>query len=113
MPGKTISAYTDENTANSVAQIARLEQRKPSQIAGMALKLFVKLPPEARTALWQIEALGSADEFESAMQEIARSLLNAQYKVAHRQVVEQLKVEDLEQIDTEDDILSMATDLTC
>lgn len=50
MSGKTISAYTDEKTAKSVAEIASLEQRKASQIAGMALKLFVKLPPEARAA---------------------------------------------------------------
>lgn len=113
MAGKTISAYTDAKTAESVAQIARIEQRKPSQIAGMALKLFVKLSPEARTALWQIEALGSAAEFEETMQEIARTLLNAHYKVAHRQVVEQMKVENLEQIETEDDILSTAVDLTC
>lgn len=112
MAGKTISAYTDEKTAQSVAQIAHIEQRKPSQIAGMALKLFVELPPEARTALWQIEALGSASEFEEVMKQIARTLLNAQYKMAQRQVVEQMKVENLEQIETEDDILSKAVDLT-
>lgn len=113
MTGKTISAYTDIETANRVAYIARIEQRKPSQIASMALKLFVELPPEARAALWQIEALGSPTDFEAVMQEIARTLLNAQYRVAHRQVTEQMQVENLAQIETEDDILSAAVDLTC
>lgn len=40
MAGKTISAYTDTETANRIAHIARIEQRKPSQIAGMALKIL-------------------------------------------------------------------------
>lgn len=112
MAGKTISAYTDKETASRVAYIARIEQRKPSQLAAMALKLFVELPQEARAALWQIEALGSRADFEEVMQEIARTLLHAQYKVAHRQVIEQMKVENLEQLETEDDILSAAIDLT-
>lgn len=108
MAGKTISAYIDTETANRVAYIARIEQRKPSQIAGMALKLFVELPPEARAALWQIEALGSPADMEAVMQEIARTLLHAQYRVAHRQVTEQMQVENLVQLETEDDILSAA-----
>ena len=112
MAGKTISAYTDEKTASRVTDIARVEQRKPAQIAGMALKFFVGLPSEARSALMQIEALGSAADVEEAMREVARTLIHAQYKVAHQQVMEQMKVENLDQLETEDDILSAAAALT-
>lgn len=112
MAGKTISAYTDPETASRVAYIAKLEHRPPAQIAGMALKLFVGLPTEARAALWQIEALGNDADLEEVMRELTRTLLHAQYKVAHRQVIEQMKVEDLGQLETEDEIFSAAVTLT-
>lgn len=113
MAGKTISAYTDPETANRVAYIAKLEHRPQAQIAGMALKLFVSLPSQARAALWQIEALGNDADLEEVMREITRTLLHAQYKIAHRQVLEQMEVENLGQLDTEDEILSAAVKLTC
>ncbi len=112
MAGKTISAYTDAQTASRVADLARLEQRPPAQIAGMALKFFVGLPKEARDALRQIEALGSPDDLEETKREIARALLHIQYKVAHRQILKHAEVENLEQMETEDDILSAAVHLT-
>ncbi len=111
MAGKTVSAYTDPETASRVAYIAKLEHRPPSQIAGMALKLFVGLPTEARTALRQIEALGNEADLEEVMHEITRTLVHVQYKVAHRQVLEQMKVDNLGQLETEDEILSAAVTL--
>jgi len=59
MAGKTISAYTDAETASHVAQLAKLQHLPQAQIAGLALKFFVRLPKEAHDALRQIEALGS------------------------------------------------------
>lgn len=112
MAGKTISAYTDSETASRVAYIAKLEHRPQAQIAGMALKLFVGLPTEARAALWQIEALGNDTDLEEVMDNITRTILHAQYKIAHRQVIEQMKVENLEALETEDEILSTAVNLT-
>jgi hypothetical protein len=78
----------------------------------MALKFFVGLPKEARDALRQIEALGSPDDLEETKREIARALLHIQYKVAHRQILKHAEVENLEQMETEDDILSAAVHLT-
>jgi hypothetical protein len=112
MAGKTISTYTDAQTASRVDYIAKLEQRPTSQIAGMALKFFVGLPSEARAALLQIEAFGSPDDLEEVNREITRVLLDAQHKVVHRLVMEHMKVENLEQLETEEDILSAAVDIT-
>ncbi|MDP5017896.1 MAG: biofilm development regulator YmgB/AriR family protein [Dolichospermum sp.] len=112
MAGKTISAHIDTETANRVTNLATMEQRRTSQIAGMALKFFVGLPPEARAALWQIEALASPADFEEITREITRTLLHAQYKVANRQIISHLNVDNLEQIETEDDILEAAVALT-
>ena len=112
MAGKTISAYTDEETSVRVAHLARLENRKKAQIAGMALKFYVELPAEARAAWQEIEAIGSAAEREETLREITRTLLHAKYKLAYQQVMNHLKVEGLDQLETEDDILAAAVALT-
>ncbi len=112
MAGKTISAYTDTDTAESVAHLAKLEHRTQAQIAGMALKFFVVLPTSARTAWYQINALGDQVDLEEVTREITRTLINAQYKIAQRQVVEQMKIENSEQLETEDDLISAAVTLT-
>lgn len=49
---------------------------------------------------------------EEVMRALTRTLLHAQYKVAHRQVLEQMPVENLGQLETEDEILSAAVTLT-
>jgi hypothetical protein len=111
MAGKTISAYTDTETASRVSYIAKLEHRPTSQIAGMALKFFAYLPAEARAALWQLEGMGSNADFEVS-REITRILLHVQYKVAHRQIMDHMQFENLDQLETEDDILEAAVALT-
>ena len=112
MAGKTISAYTDSETADSVAYLAKIEHRTPAQIAGMALKFFVSLPAPARNAWCQIEALGGREEREKVAREIARTLINAQYEIARLQAVSQIKVNSQHTLDSEDDILSTAVRLT-
>jgi hypothetical protein len=112
MAGKTISAYTDSETASRVGTIAKVEQRTQAQIGGMALKLFVSLPKEAREALWQIETLGNGQEWESLMNEVTRTVLNVQYRLASQQVIEEMKVEKLGDLDSEAQILQAAVNLT-
>ena len=112
MAGKTISAYTDSDTAKSVAYLAKIEQRTPAQIAGMALKFFVSLPAPARTAWYQINALGEQCDRARVAREIARTLLNAQYEIARLQVVSQIEVDPKHTLESEDEILSTAVRLT-
>ena len=112
MEETTISAHVDIATASRINNLAKTEQRQTSEIAEMALKFFLSLPPEARTALWQIEALASPDDFEQITREIARALLHAQYKVAHEQIMTHIKVDNLDQLETEDDILAAAIAVT-
>jgi hypothetical protein len=112
MTGKTISAYTDAETAQRIEGIAKREHRKKAQIAGSALKFFVNLPEEARMAWRQIEALGTPDEIEQIAQDIARTLLNAQYEMANKQVIQEMSTEHLGSLETEDDLLSAAVSLT-
>ncbi|WP_404785262.1 hypothetical protein [Altericista sp. CCNU0014] len=112
MTGKTISAYTDIKTAHRIELIAQQEHRKKAQIAGTAVKFFVGLPEEARAAWRQIEALGTPDEIEQISQEIAKTLLHAQYAIAHKQVVQELQTQQLGALETEDELLDAAVSLT-
>lgn len=111
MAGKTISAYTDAETASLLRAITKVEHRTQAQIGGMALKLIVSLPKEAREALWQIETMANEQDWESLIREITRTLLNVQHRLATQQVVEQMKIEELG-LDSEDEILLAAVNLT-
>ena len=110
MAGKTISAYTDSDTADAVAYLAKVEHRTPAQIASMALKFFVSLPAPARNAWCQIDALGEPEDRKRAISEITRALLNVQYDIAQQQVVSQMKLDT--QLESEDDLLAAAVELT-
>jgi hypothetical protein len=81
MTGRTVSAYADESTASSVAEMARLEDRSPAQIAAAALRLYVRLPPAARDAWRRIEASGESAADQAAWA-AGRALLDRQYEEA-------------------------------
>lgn len=67
-----------------------------------------KIIPAYRDA----EAFDSPADSKEIVGDIKRNLLHDQYSMAHRLLMNHMKVEDLEQIETEDDILSAAVALT-
>jgi hypothetical protein len=112
MAGKTVSAYTDDETAQLIDHLARTEGRTSSQIASAALALYVRLPVEAHTALRQIYALGSPEDLAEVTRRMARLVLNTQFEIAQRAVVEAMQVDNPERLETEGDILAEAVRLT-
>lgn len=112
MSGKTISAYTDKQTADLVELLAKIEQRTPSQVMAIALKFFVKLPVKAREAWYQIEAIGDEAERERAIEKITQTLIDERYEILQRKVVEEINIDSVGQLETEDDILTAALKLT-
>lgn len=111
MPGKTISAYTDDETVKRIEAIAVQEQRKKAQVAGMALKFFAALPDEARAAWVQITSVNPG-VMDGIAQKITRILLQAQHDLAQQRVLAEMQTPDLRNRETEDDILAAAVDLT-
>lgn len=87
MAARTISAYADEDTARAVERIAQLDGRSPAQIAAAALRFYVHLPTEAHAALRQVEKQGTAEDIDALAREITRTALDAEWKVAHSQIV--------------------------
>lgn len=108
MAGKTISAYTDEETASMVEHISKLEQRKPSQIAAAALAFYVRLPVEAHAALRRLEAIGAPEDLNLMLREVTRAISNASYNAAVRQSGPRVREQFGSALATEDDILGTA-----
>jgi hypothetical protein len=110
--GKTISMHASEETARRMEYVARVEDRTPSQIAAAALKFYLQLPPEAHAALRQVQALGTDQDVEQISRKMARLLLDAQFEVAERRVVASMTTQELDELQSEDDILTEANALT-
>ncbi len=75
----TLSAHTDEATASRVSEMARTEDRTPSQITAAAVRWYVRLSASARDALRRIEAQGDQAADEAAWA-AGRALLNKDYE---------------------------------
>jgi len=78
MAGRTVSAYADHLTASKVAEMAKIEDRSPAQIAAAALRFYVRLPNAARDAWRRIEAAGE-DATDEAARAAGRALIDRQY----------------------------------
>ena len=111
--GKTISAHVTETTVAKIDQLAKLENRSRSQITGAVVELGGDLPHEAWTALFQIKALGTDDDWQVLQQDLTRTLLHHRYRLYRRQIKKQVDNQWLASLKTEDDILATAVDLTC
>lgn len=79
MPGKTISAYTDEETAQLVAELARVEHRKPSQIAAEAIALYVRLSTQVHASLRHVRGSSEPGRLDLVLREVSRAIVNASY----------------------------------
>ena len=112
MAGKTISAYTDKETADLIDRLAKIEQRTPSQLMAIALKFFVKLPVSAREAWYQIEAIGDEADKERAVALITQTLIERRYSLMQKKAVQEIAIDSIGELETEDDILDAAVDLT-
>ena len=112
MSGVTVSAHTSKETVARLDAIAKAERRNRSQVVGMALELFVELPPSAREAWLKLSNTGSEQQMKSLMDNIARTIVDARYQIAHDRLIAQMLVEHLKPLATEDDLLATAVSLT-
>ena len=111
MAGKTVSAYADEVTAAKIAEMARLEDRSPAQIAAAALRLYVRLPPAAREAWRRVEVDAGPAAADAAAWAAGRALLDRQYDAALAAGLAAMPTPDPALVD-EDAILTRAIQLT-
>ncbi len=75
----TLSSHVAELTARRIAETAKLEDRKTSQITAAALRWYLSLSSGARDTLRRIEALGET-EVQAASWAVSRALLDREYR---------------------------------
>lgn len=93
MPGQSLSAYVDDETAAAVEEITKATGVKKANFGGRALKFYAALSDDARRALTGIENSGTPQEKEFVMREVTRVLAIAQFKIAQRKLAGELNPE--------------------
>ena len=112
MSGTTVSAHTSQEIVERLDMIAKSERRNRSQVVGMALDLFVELPPTAREAWLKISTNGSKQQMQLLMDKVGRAIIDVQYQAAHERAMAEMQIEYLEPLTTEDDILAAAVNIS-
>ncbi|HVG46224.1 MAG TPA: hypothetical protein VM890_15885 [Longimicrobium sp.] len=108
MPGKTISAYTDEETARLVGELARAERRTPSQIAAEAIALYVRLPREAHALLRDIDP----SQHAAMIRQVTRAIIKAAYDASLERIAPVVREIYGDTLKSEEEILAEAVRLT-
>lgn len=90
MAGRSISGYVDEQIADRLQAVARIEGRTPASLVGQALSLYVSLPETARTSLRRMETLATPEERDWFQGELVRLLLRADMSVTQRRMADDL-----------------------
>ncbi len=117
MPSRTISSVMDEKVAGAVTEVARIEDRTPSQVVNAAVRFYMQLPETTRQALRRIEALGTEQECAEAMSGVARSVAGSAFDIASRRMGEQIAANNPELLErlkgaSEEDVLAEAVGLS-
>jgi hypothetical protein len=95
MASGTVGVHLDKLTIERLRAMASVENRSPSQIQAVALKLFLDMPSGARRALFAIDGIASEDEREFVAKVLGRAALAVYDRIIdarHRQARERSDV---------------------
>lgn len=73
----TIASHLDAATLDLIRSFAATENRSPSQILAVALKLMMELPPVARRALLAVDDATNDEELSFMAKHMGRAALKA------------------------------------
>jgi len=106
---RTISGSAPVALADRVQEVAKIEDRTPSQVVVAAVDLYTRLPAEAHIALRRIESLGGEAELERILVDLGRQILDRQFEAARRAVAASMQVDDLDELQSDEDFLNAAS----
>lgn len=112
MSEQTRLTYSDKATDSMIIDLYKIAEKTQIQNIHLALKFLSLLPTEAYTALQNIEEIASSEDWQKLSYLIARTLVDAQYEITHRQIIEHIKVDNLDDMESDDDILAAALKIT-
>ncbi len=112
MTEKKLSTQIDLDTAKRIEALSLAESRSISQIASAAIKLGSILPHDVWTQLWKLNATGTDEDWQAIAAILARSLLEHRYQSATASITQHFDSQWLNTLETEDDLLEAAVELT-
>jgi hypothetical protein len=77
MASGTVGVHLDKLSIERLRAMAAVENRSPSQIQAVALKMFLDMPSGARRALFAIDGIATEDERQFAGKALGRAALAA------------------------------------
>lgn len=111
MANRTVAAHLDEGTAARLRAAAAVENRSPSQIQAVALKVLLDLSPGARRALFAIDGIADDAERRLAAKRLGRAALVAYEQIVDARSRRERHPATKESLDTEDAIEAEAVRL--
>jgi hypothetical protein len=91
MANETVSAYVGEEIAELVTTEAASEDRNPGEFAAQAIRLFIRLPREARASFAALDRFGTREELRWTLNEIARMLNVGELEMSRRRIADQVR----------------------
>jgi hypothetical protein len=77
MASRTVAAHLDQTTLTRLRAAASVENRSPSQIQSVALKVLLDMSPGARRAMFAIDGIADDAERKLAAKRLGRAVLAA------------------------------------
>ncbi len=90
MAGTSISAHIDQTLAEQVSRLGKRDSRTTSQVVGNALRLYVALHPQTRSSLMALDNLGTPEEVDWVLREMARVINKAEFAMNKRLMAEEM-----------------------
>lgn len=112
MSEPTKLTHSNRDSKSMIIDLSQVAAQTQIENIHLALKFLAYLPTEAYTALQHIEEIASPEDWQKLSYQIARTLVDAQYEITHRQIIEKMKVDNLHEMESDDDILAAALKIT-
>ncbi len=111
---KIVSAYTDLQLAESVASIAKEEDRSVAQVAEEALKLYTRLPADTRDMLRKFnqDTASGTTNIGPAVEALRRTLLAIRFEQSARTLASSIPLPEGIDLDNEDAVLDWAAEVS-
>ncbi len=111
MASQTVAAHLDQTTLTRLRAAASVENRSPSQIQSVALKLLLDMSPGARRALFAIDGIADDAERKLVAKRLGRAALMAYEEIIDARARQQRRRGPDRELDTEEAIEAEAVRL--
>src|SRR5215475_9455532 len=111
MASGTVGAHLGKQTIERLRATAAIENRSPSQIQAVALKMFLDMSSGARRALFAIDGIANEGEREFAAKALGRAALAAYDRIIDARHRGERHLQSNQALDTDEAVESEAVRL--